>query len=771
MSKQQEFKTLFTTRTERVKMIDMHPKEPLILCSIYTGQVMLWNYETKMLVKTFEIIDQPVRCVKFVPRLQSFVCGADDLLLRVFNYNTMEKTKSYQAHDDYLRAIAVHDQLPVVLTCSDDMTIKQWDWSKGWAHVMTYEGHTHYIMAITFNPKEPSTFATASLDNTVKVWSLTSPSYNFQLEGHDEGVNCVEYYPGGDKPYIVSGSDDRTVRVWDYQTKACIQTLSFHMHNVTCVFFHPDVPLLFTGSEDETVGVVSTQTWRVDQRLNVGLQRVWTIMGRPATNTVAIGFDKGFVAIKVGKDAPVVTMDANGKIYYSVGNDVCRMDIKSTSGEADSVDGEPLILPSKELGTCESTPTQLLHGPAGQYVTIRYDAEYTINSALAWRSKAFGQAIGFAWGHESGTYAILESPSMLKSFRSFKAKDSRRLGEPADAIFGGALLGVRTASHVAFYDWETLRLVRRVGEVPTSIKWSDSDELVALVTQKEFFLLKYHKVDVQQVLRSSQDDGAEINGAFDLIQSVHERLRDVTWAGDCMCYVTTTDKLQYYIGGETTSIAVVPKGATLLGYIARDNRIYCIDKDRVVVSYTLHTSVVEYKSAIVREDFVRADELEELLPVSHRLQVARFLQGRGLLENALRVTSDDDHRFELAVKLRRLDVAVEVVAAKPSATKWQQIGDLALREGDFQTAERAMTETMDDANLLLLYSSLRNIPRIRELAATSLSHGNTHISFTCHHLLGDHSACVDLLLNTGKPADASFYARTYCHARDRKSVV
>ena len=66
-------------------------------------------------------------------------------------------------------------------------------------------------MAVVFNPKDPNTFATASLDRTVKVWNLTSTVPNFTLEGHEKGVNCVEYYRGGDKPYIISGSDDRFV--------------------------------------------------------------------------------------------------------------------------------------------------------------------------------------------------------------------------------------------------------------------------------------------------------------------------------------------------------------------------------------------------------------------------------------------------------------------------------------------------------------------------------------------------------------------------------
>ena len=53
--------------------------------------------------------------------------------------------------------------------------------------------------------------------NCVQVWQLGSTQPNFTLEGHEKGVNCVDYYSGGDKPYLVSGGDDRLVKIWDYQ--------------------------------------------------------------------------------------------------------------------------------------------------------------------------------------------------------------------------------------------------------------------------------------------------------------------------------------------------------------------------------------------------------------------------------------------------------------------------------------------------------------------------------------------------------------------------
>jgi coatomer subunit beta' len=114
--------------------------------------------------------DFAVRSAKFDARKQWVVAGADDMFIRVYNYNTMDKVKVFEAHTDYIRCVAVHPTLPYVLSSSDDMLIKLWDWEKGWICTQIFEGHSHYVMQVTFNPKDTNTFASASLDRTIKVY-------------------------------------------------------------------------------------------------------------------------------------------------------------------------------------------------------------------------------------------------------------------------------------------------------------------------------------------------------------------------------------------------------------------------------------------------------------------------------------------------------------------------------------------------------------------------------------------------------------------------
>jgi coatomer subunit beta' len=222
----------------------------------------------------------------------------------------------------YIRCIAVHPTQSFVLTGSDDMTIKLWNWDQDWKCVRVFEGHTHYVMSLAINPKDPNTFASSCLDRTVKVWSFTTPTANFTLDAHDKGVNHVDYYHGGDKPYLITTGDDKFVKIWDYQTKACIQTLEGHTSNVSFACFHPTQPIIVSGSEDGTVKLWHSNTYRLEQTLNYGLERAWCVTYLRGRQDIGMGFDEGVVVIKMGREEPAVSMDGTGKIIWAKYSDI-----------------------------------------------------------------------------------------------------------------------------------------------------------------------------------------------------------------------------------------------------------------------------------------------------------------------------------------------------------------------------------------------------------------------------------------------------------------
>ena len=137
---------------------------------------------------------------------------------------------------------------------------------------------------VRFNPKDPNVFASASLDRSIKVWGIGASAPHMSLEGHERGVNCIDYYSGGDKPYLVSGADDKLVKIWDYQTKTCVQTLEGHANNVAACVFHPKLPIILTGSEDGSVRIWHNSTYRAETTLNYGMERCWALATQHGTN-------------------------------------------------------------------------------------------------------------------------------------------------------------------------------------------------------------------------------------------------------------------------------------------------------------------------------------------------------------------------------------------------------------------------------------------------------------------------------------------------------
>ncbi|KAG6836087.1 hypothetical protein H0H93_011499 [Arthromyces matolae] len=375
-------------------------------------------------------------------------------------------------------------------------------------------------------------------------------------------------------------------------------------------------------------------------------------------------------------------------------------------------------------------------------------------------------------------YQVFGDKRELHVFKNFKERTGNGMkgsGSWAiDAIHGGTLLGGRGAGFVVFWDWESGEIVRRIDVDAKNVFWSGTGSLVAIISDDSFYILRFDRDAYDAKVEEGSpltDEGVE--EAFEVIADVSESVKTAKWVGDCLVYTTANNRLCYFVGNDSYTISPFDTPLYLLGYMPGHNRVYLANKDMHVYGYSLSLSVVEYQTAVLRGDMDAAAEILPTLPKDQLNKVARFLESKDLKELALQLTTDPDHKFDLALQLDDLDAAHEIAREVPeneAELKWKALGDRALTVWRFDLAREAFEKANDLSALMLLLSATGDQAGLRSLAEKAEEKGQNNLAFATRFQLGDAGACVDLLVKTQRAPEAALFARTYAPSHTSKAV-
>ena len=304
----------------------------------------------------------------------------------------------------------------------------------------------------------------------------------------------------------------------------------------------------------------------------------------------------------------------------------------------------------------------------------------------------------------------------------------------------------------------------RIDVVPKAIFWSETGEMLTIVCDSSFYILRYNKAEAQKYLEGEESE-AGCEQAFEALQEFNEKVTKGIWVGDCFVYTNSNNKLNYCIGEEVVTVAHLDKKMYLLGYIPKMNKLILSDKTRNISSYTLHVSIVNYQTAVLRGDIEGAQKILPQIPKDMLNRIAQFLDAQGYKELALEVAQDLDHKFELAMNLQKFEIAFEIAEKEQSDYKWKQLGDMAISLSDFPLAEKCLISGGDINALFLIYIISGNLEGIERLSKMAIQSGKNNIAFISLFLQKRVNECVDLLCTTGRIPEAAFFARTYAPSR------
>lgn len=238
-------------------------------------------------------------------------------------------------------------------------------------------------------------------------------------------------------------------------------------------------------------------------------------------------------------------------------------------------------------------------------------------------------------------------------------------------------------------------------------------------------------------------------------------------------YTNSANRLNYLVGNQTYTVAHFDKPMYLLSYLPTKGKgtAYLADKDINIVSYSISLSMVEYQTLVLRGDMEAAESVLRGIEEPEQLnKIARFLEGQGERQLALETTKDQEHRFDLALALGNLPIALEIARDSDVEHRWKIVGDAALNERDVVEAEKCFKHAKDLGSLLLLYTATNDRGGLENLVAIAEAQGAHNVAFSCLWHLGDVDGCINLLLRTNRTTEAVLFTRVYKPSRCREIV-
>ena len=122
--------------------------------------------------------------------------------------------RTLQGHNTTIKSIDFNCETTQMISCGEDSLLYLWNLKKKNIRAKKLKGHAAAITEVAFSPSA-ALIATASMDNTVRIWSNRSlDNYPSNvIRSHNACVRSVAFSP--DSRFVVTGSNDKTVKIFN----------------------------------------------------------------------------------------------------------------------------------------------------------------------------------------------------------------------------------------------------------------------------------------------------------------------------------------------------------------------------------------------------------------------------------------------------------------------------------------------------------------------------------------------------------------------------
>jgi WD40 repeat protein/ABC-type branched-subunit amino acid transport system substrate-binding protein len=212
-----------------------------------------------------QAVDLPAEpaSVAIAPDGSSIAVGFSNGALRLYSLSLQSKSdllwEQLTAHNDEVKRLAFSSDSTLLASASFDQTVKIWQIKAGRLQ-QTLKGHTGEISAVAFSP-DNHTIATASYDGQIGLFTVGTEQKRFSKAHEEEEINAVSFNKDGTQ--LLSTSDYR-VRLWKFSSDTLKLTLSEEYPKTKNILMwsalSPDEKQIVSVGRDQIVHIYSTKS-------------------------------------------------------------------------------------------------------------------------------------------------------------------------------------------------------------------------------------------------------------------------------------------------------------------------------------------------------------------------------------------------------------------------------------------------------------------------------------------------------------------------------